>query len=291
LEHAVPGSFIMKIQNPKDSEEIDDARYEVQAGLDALENLEKSEVGVYIVASTLGSLEALFGFVRDEVKVPVCGISIGTVRRKDVMKTCVMLEKKPEYAVILAFDVAIAPDAFDLADSEGVQIMTADIIYHLQTQFQEYIDLVKAEQKANVAEDAVFPVMLEMIPEKVFARKDPIILGVQVKRGSLRIGTPICALNRDTNETVFIGKVTSIEGDERKELQKADKGTEVAVRIDLTSENTTKIEYKRHFPADALLVSRISRKSIDTLKEFYRDELVPEDVKLLKILKKVFDIK
>jgi hypothetical protein len=40
---------------------------------------------------------------------------------------------------------------------------------------------------------AVFPVVLKIFPQHVFNAKDPIVLGVEVVRGILKLGTPICA--------------------------------------------------------------------------------------------------
>jgi translation initiation factor 5B len=46
-------------------------------------------------------------------------------------------------AVILAFDVKVEKDAQALADTSGVQIFTADIIYHLFDRFTAYMDGLK----------------------------------------------------------------------------------------------------------------------------------------------------
>ena len=62
--------------------------------------------GVHVQASTLGALEALMDFLRNS-SIPVASISIGPVHKKDVMKAGIMLEKSPEYALILAFDVKV----------------------------------------------------------------------------------------------------------------------------------------------------------------------------------------
>uniref|UniRef100_M1ATG2 Translation initiation factor if-2 n=1 Tax=Solanum tuberosum TaxID=4113 RepID=M1ATG2_SOLTU len=59
------------------------------------------------------------------------GFCIGPVHKKDVMKASVMLEKKKEYATILAFDVKVTQEAQELSDELGVKVFMADIIYHL----------------------------------------------------------------------------------------------------------------------------------------------------------------
>ena len=49
-----------------------------------------------------------------------------------------MLVLSSRFAVILAFDVRIERDAQELADSLGVKIFSADIIYHLFDKFTAY---------------------------------------------------------------------------------------------------------------------------------------------------------
>lgn len=48
-----------------------------------------------------------------------------------------------KFAVILAFDVPVNREARDLAESMGIRIFTADIIYHLFDQFQAYLKYVR----------------------------------------------------------------------------------------------------------------------------------------------------
>ncbi|KAK9220905.1 hypothetical protein WN944_009329 [Citrus x changshan-huyou] len=50
------------------------------------------------------------------------GISIGPVHKKDVVTASIMLDKKKEYAAILAFDVKVTPEAQELANKLGVKI-------------------------------------------------------------------------------------------------------------------------------------------------------------------------
>ena len=103
------------------------------------------------------------------------------------MRASVMLEKKKEYSTILAFDVKMTPEARELAEESGVKIFIADIIYHLFDQFKAYIDNLKEEKKKEAAEEAVFPCVLKIMPNCVFNKKDPIVLGVDVLEGIAKV--------------------------------------------------------------------------------------------------------
>lgn len=71
-----------------------------------VKRIDKTDHGVYVQASTLGSLEALLQFLKQS-NIPVSGINIGPVNKKDVMKASVMLEHAKElifiYSIILIF--------------------------------------------------------------------------------------------------------------------------------------------------------------------------------------------
>jgi len=51
---------------------------------------------------------------------------------------CNFIAKICRWAVILAFDVRIERDAQEMADSLGVKIFSADIIYHLFDSFLQH---------------------------------------------------------------------------------------------------------------------------------------------------------
>ncbi|CAA6666190.1 unnamed protein product [Spirodela intermedia] len=187
-----------------------------------------------------------------------------------------------------------SPLARELADEVGVKIFIADIIYHLFDQFKAYIDAIKEEKKKESAEDAVFPSILKIMPNCVFNKKDPIILGVDVVEGILKVGTPICIPSQDF---IDIGRIASIEIN-HKQVDVAKKGQKVAIK-------SNRKMFGRHFEMDDELVSHISRKGIDILKADYRgffrplmgnssvgvqDELSNEEWLLVLKLKKLFKI-
>jgi translation initiation factor 5B len=75
----------------------------------------------------------------------------------------------------------------NLLDELGVKIFIADVIYHLCDQFKAYIDNLKEEKKKEAAKDAVFPCVLKILPNCIFNKKDPIVLGVEVVEGIAKV--------------------------------------------------------------------------------------------------------
>ncbi|CAK8573394.1 unnamed protein product [Lathyrus sativus] len=285
LEHAIAGASLYVVKPDDNLEHIKTAALEDVESV--LSRIDRSGEGVCVQASTLGSLEALLEFLKTpEVNIPVSAISIGPVHKKDVMKASVMLEKKREYSTILAFDVKVTPEARELADELGVKIFIADIIYHLFDQFKAYMENIKEEKKKESADEAVFPCVLQILPNCVFNKKDPIVLGVDILEGILKIGTPICIPSQDF---IDIGRIASIENN-HKPVDYAKKGQKVAIKIVGSNSEEQQKMFGRHFEIDDELVSHISRRSIDVLKSDYRDELSNEEWKLVVKLKSLFRI-
>lgn len=283
LEEAVAGTEL-KVVGPDD--DLEELKEEVQDGFESiLENLDKSSSGVFVKASTLGSLEALLAFL-EEMQIPVFDVGIGEVQKKDVKRASIMKEKKlPEYAVILAFDVKVNSEATAQATHDGVKIFTADIIYHLKERFEAYIKEINESKKTESRAEAVFPAILEIDKNYIFHKKDPIVVGCKVLGGQLRPGTPICVPEKDFLE---IGRVAGIEKD-KKEVKTARRGESVCVKIEQnTSQN--QIAVGRHFDHTNRLYSKISRSSIDTLKEHFKDEMKKEDWEVIISMKTLFKI-
>jgi len=90
LENAIAGSELLRANTDK---EIELAKAEIEDNLyDILDKyVDKSQEGVCVQASTLGSLEALLEFLKTS-KIPVVNISIGPVHKKDVMKAMKLLQ-------------------------------------------------------------------------------------------------------------------------------------------------------------------------------------------------------
>jgi len=226
IERALAGSNLYVVGPDDDIEEL---KSEVMKDLGAiLKRVRKNEDGVYVQASTLGSLEALLEFLdkpgkdrdgNDNPPIPVSGIGIGPVSKYDVMRCSVMLERDKEwvkmcekeyaatgewisgnpmnsfkeaYACILAFDVPVLKDAEIMAKETGIPIYTAEIIYHLFDAFTKRIAEIRARKKEEAKKKALYPCVFKIVSEQtVFNKKDPYILGIDVVEGTLKLGLPV----------------------------------------------------------------------------------------------------
>jgi translation initiation factor 5B len=284
LDHAIAGSQIL-VHKPGHGPHLDDLKDEVQKDLATiLSKVDKTGTGVCVQASTLGALEALLSYLAD-MKIPVRYIAIGPVHKKDIMHASIMLERKPEYAVILAFDVKIAPEAEKYADEIGVKIFNENVIYHLFEQWTAHITRIREERRAAGAAIAVYPCVLEVLPNCVFNAKNPIVLGCRVSDGVAKIGTPLCVPVRDK---LYIGRITGLQKN-HEDVKEGKKGDELAIKIEADKGMQT-IIVGRQFQWNDQIVSQISRESINELKENFKDDVAPSDWRLIIRLKEILGI-
>lgn len=259
LDWALAGGELYRAETEEDVEELEDLISENM--LNFVEKyISKNDEGVYVQASTLGSLEALLEFLKQS-KIPVNDVNIGPVNRKDVQKAMKWLVQedqdnvKKEYATILAFDVKVAPEAKEFAEENGVKIMTANIIYHLFDEFTEYVEVCKNERKAAHTQDAVFPCIIEPIKDALFNNKNPILMGMRVLDGKIKVGTPLCVPDKGF---LKIGRVTGIEKQKVAVTEARLKDGDVSVKI----EGDSTIMVGRHFDENSRLCSVITKNSI-----------------------------
>ncbi|CAK5076780.1 unnamed protein product [Meloidogyne enterolobii] len=316
----------------------------------ALMAIKKKPEGVYVQASTLGSLEALLEFLKAQ-KIPVwffkisfitlepryklllgteklgsitqymyvqstimrpikfytskhifiiccstikflifylkySNVNIGPVHKRDVQKAAAMLEHNSEFACILAFDVPVDREVQLLADKEGVRIFQANIIYHLEESFLNYRKELALKRRKENEHLAIFPYKLRVLPQHIFNARNPIVCGVSVDAGQLKKGTPVTAKTKEG--PVFLGTISSIEKN-HEQVDMAKAGDEVCIKIENTTGDAPKL-YGRHFTHEDILISKITRESIDVCKTYFRDDLTKADWQLVIELKRMLEI-
>jgi translation initiation factor 5B len=113
LDDAIAGTALYVLGPDDDEEEL---KEEVMKDYETImKGLKTSGRGCYVQASSLGSLEALLEFLKSQdPPIPVGGVNIGPIHKKDVIRASIMLEHQKEYATILAFDVKVNARSFVL---------------------------------------------------------------------------------------------------------------------------------------------------------------------------------
>jgi translation initiation factor 5B len=250
-----------------------------------IEQFKLEENGVTVFASTQGALEALVHFLQKECNpsVPISEVNIGTIMKKHINKLTISNKSdKKEFSTILAFNVNIDEDVQELANKNNIKLFSAEIIYHLFDQYIKYRDEIINERKTLYRPHAIFPCSLKILEKHIYNKKSPLIFGVNVLEGNIHLGTPLII----PELKLALGCVIGIQLD-GKEVEIGKKGTDVCIKI----ENINNIQYGRHFDHKNNLCSAITRKSIDIVKNHFRDEFTIDDAKLLQKLKISLDIK
>jgi translation initiation factor 5B len=279
LDEAVPGTPLIVVKPGDDLEKL---KKEIMTDVnEVLSDVNKAGIGVAVQSSTLGALEALLSFLKD-MKIPVSAIGLGPIHKRHLMNTIATKEKgNKKFAVMLAFDVPISKEAAEHAAKNDIQIFSARIIYHLFDAFTRYTENYEREVTEKNRLIAIFPAVVGEL--KKIRNKDPIIVGCQVMRGQLHIGTPLGVIVPETGAFLPIGRVIDIE-DNQKSVKSVKRGKDVAIKI---HSSDTSIAFGRQFTETSQLVSLVNRDSIDALKESFRGEMSDDDWKLIIDLKKM----
>jgi translation initiation factor 5B len=236
LENALAGSPLYVY---KTDEEAEKYASEITSDFNSIvkDFLSKTGKGIMVQASTLGSLEAILTYLHD-THIEIAAVGLGNLQKKDVTKIQTLHARTDhplkEHMTILAFDIKILPEAKQYADDNDIKIFTADVIYHLFNNYVEYEKQCVTERKKEKEREAIFPCILKIVPNAIFNRKDPIIIGVDVVEGLLKIGTPLVV----PEKKLLLGTVEGIESNKKPVNNIRAKDGSVAIRIK-PSENIT----------------------------------------------------
>jgi translation initiation factor 5B len=243
------------------------------------------DIGVIVYTSSEGSLEALIHHLQVECKppVPISGVYIGKVMKKHITKMIISnkIELKKninqsefnENNTILAFDVNIDNEAIDLAQLHNIKIISDGTIFRLFNQYELFRQNIINERKEKHKHLVVYPCIISIIKNNIYHKKSPFVFGIKVIEGNLHINTPLII----PSKKIILGRVISIQND-GKNIDIANKGSEVCIKVEDINENN--IQYSRHFDYNDTIFSNISKISIETMKNYFKDEITTNDGKL-----------
>lgn len=214
----LPGSPILVID---EDSEIQPAFAEIER--ESTPNIELSQNGIMVKADTLGSLEAIC-YEIGEKGVKIRSASIGDISKKDLINASTVNDRMDR--VIVGFNVALSSDARDESCLSDVHVLIGNIIYSIVGDLEKNLELRKKEMEEETKGAIPIPSKLTVMPEYIFRATKPVIVGVKIHAGRVKVGDSL--IKQDGR---YGGTVKSIR-DGNVSRQFADAPAEVAVAID-----------------------------------------------------------
>jgi len=269
LDGAVAGSPIYVANTP---EEIEQRKEEILQELEQIQ-IETDALGIVVKADTLGSLEALLNMLREK-NIPIRLANVGDVTRRDVIEAEITSTEDPTLGVILTFNVGFLPDAREMIESTQIPIFENNIVYRLLEEYETWQIEQRSKKREEAFEELVKPGKIKLLPDYVFRKSDPAVVGVEVMAGTIR---PRTNLVRVDNKRVGLILQIQMEG---SSVSTAKEGDQVAISI----RGPTVGRQIRE--GDQLLVN-IPESHVKRLRDNFTDMLTPSQLETIEELIKI----
>jgi translation initiation factor 5B len=202
-------------------------------------NITLSEHGVTVKADALGSLEAI-AYELKEKGISIRSAQVGDINKRDITDAATLND--PMDRIIIGFNVQFLPEAQDAAAASDVGVKVGDVIYSLIQDTEEWLSRRRMQLDEGRKQRMPMPAKISILPQYIFRAAKPVIVGVKVQSGRIKVGDSL--IKADGR---FAGTVRSIrEGENSKQF--ADAPAEVAVSIDGVTLN------RQIFPEEPLYV-------------------------------------
>ena len=250
-------------------EELEEAKKEVEEELETTQ-FETLKEGVVVKADSLGSLEAVMTEVEKD-KIPVQKAEVGKITKSDIVE---VENEEPENRSIFGFNTDMTPQAEKLAREKGVEVFISDVIYEIIDNYNSWKNALKKDQREKALKAVTRPAKIQAMPDHVFRKNDPAVIGVKVLEGVL---TPGCTLMDENGER--IGTLKSIQ-EENEKIEEAERGSQVAASIQGPT-------IGRDLEKSQVMLTDITQKDYARLQEL--EDLLSEGEK--SVLEEIVEIK
>jgi translation initiation factor 5B len=220
LDEVYPGSPVLLVRGESDLPEIERRLEEELAEF----RITTDKTGIVVKADTIGSLEALVGYLRER-NVPIRIADIGKVSKRDVVEAEVVRRKDQYLGNILAFNVDVDREVELEANSKGVRIFRGTVLFRLVDEYLSWVEERKREEEEAEFGKLVKPGKIRFLEGFVFRRSDPAIFGVEVLAGEIAPGVPLV-----TASGRHVGEIHQIQESGRP-ISRATVGMKVAISI------------------------------------------------------------
>lgn len=186
-------------------------------------NIPLGEHGITVKADALGSLEAV-AYELAEKGIEIRSAEVGDISKRDI--TDVATLNDPLDRMIIGFNVALTQEAQEATMASDVGARVGDVIYSLVEDTENWLKARKEELDEGRKKRMAVPSKISIIPDYIFRAAKPVIVGVKVYSGRIKVGDRLIK-----SDGRYGGTIKSIrDGDVSK--QHMDAPAEVAVSID-----------------------------------------------------------
>ena len=260
----IPGTTLIEAKGDIDSI-IKELQEESQV------SIELDEHGITLKADTLGSLEAV-AFELGTRGIKIRSTQIGEISKRDLIDVSTLPDQMDR--ILAGFNVDLSSDARNNLMNYDVAVVASKVIYSLIEDIEKWLRNKKEEMDEESKQGMPIPSKLVIMPEYIFRAAKPIIVGVKVLSGRIKVGD-----NMIRDDGKYAGTIKSIrDGEVSKRFAEA--GQEVAVAIDGVTLN-------RQISADQPIYVDITEDVVKKLRERSLDEKTMETLEeIIKIKRK-----
>lgn len=229
--------------------------------------IETDKEGIIIKADTLGGLEALVTLLKEK-DITIRSASVGNISKRDISNAESNYEENPLTTIILGFNVES-----EVGETGNVKVLTNNVIYKLIDDFEGWQKEKKSELEAEGLSVITRPWKIEIMSGYIFRQSNPAVVGVNIEAGTLKSNTQVMTIDGKV-----IGTVKGIQV-EQKNVDKAEKGKQVAVSIDGPTVG-------RQINEGDILYCEIPEEDFKKLKEF-KQYLSQDEKETLKVIAQI----
>jgi translation initiation factor 5B len=157
--------------------------------------------------------------------IPVRSADLGNITRRDILSASAVREKDRYLGVVLGFNVKVLEEAEKEAYERRIKIFNEKIIYNLVRNYSEWVTYERVHEDSIIFNEIPPICKFQFLKGYVFRRNNPAVFGAEILIGKLR--QKISVVNEKGKK---IGVIHQIQN-EGKNLEVADKGTQVALSI------------------------------------------------------------
>ena len=220
LDGVLAGSPLYVVNNPEDEERLKlTIETEIKSAI-----IQTESNGIILRCDTIGSIEAITELLKKE-NIPVRSADLGNITRRDILSASAVREKDRYLGVVLGFNVKVLEEAEKEAYERRIKIFNEKIIYNLVRNYSEWVTYERVHEDSIIFNEIPPICKFQFLKGYVFRRNNPAVFGAEILIGKLR--QKISVVNEKGKK---IGVIHQIQN-EGKNLEVADKGTQVALSI------------------------------------------------------------